>query len=107
MQYEKINLTSVPFCGVPDFDKLENFIKTHNINVNIEKLKKNFTHNIIIIDDSNVNNKNGECIEIQDKNITEIHNLLLKYNYTLYKIHNEVENDAKQENYIYLPVIDK
>ena len=48
-KYQEINITSIPFCGTPDFEKLRLFIIENNININIETLKKNFTHNNLII----------------------------------------------------------
>ena len=58
--YEKINLTSVPFCGSPDFEKLEEFIKIHNINININTLKRNLTHVVIVLDEENEENEENE-----------------------------------------------
>jgi flap endonuclease-1 len=52
LDYEKINLNSVPFCGTPDFEKLEEFISKYKLSINIETLKKNFTHVIIVMEDS-------------------------------------------------------
>jgi 5'-3' exonuclease len=52
LDYEKINLTSVPFCGTPDFEKLEEFISKYKLAINIETLKKNFTHVIIVMEES-------------------------------------------------------
>jgi 5'-3' exonuclease len=49
--YNQIELTSVPFCGVPDFIELEKFIIDNNLSINIEYLKKCFTHNIIIMEE--------------------------------------------------------
>jgi flap endonuclease-1 len=48
-KYQEIDIISIPFCGIPDFEKLTSFIKDNNININIETLKKNFTHNNLII----------------------------------------------------------
>lgn len=41
-----------PYCGVPDFSKLEEFFYTNNIRFNIEKLKKNFQAREVYFDDS-------------------------------------------------------
>jgi 5'-3' exonuclease len=49
--YKEIELTSVPFCGVPDFPALEKFVIDNKLMINIEKLEKYFTHNIVIIED--------------------------------------------------------
>jgi flap endonuclease-1 len=50
-EYEEIEIETVPFCGIPNFDELEKFISKNNLNINIETLKKNFTHNIIVVED--------------------------------------------------------
>ena len=51
LDYKKIDLTTIPFCGVPDFEKLEEFILRNKISINLETLKKNFTHVIIVMED--------------------------------------------------------
>ena len=45
------NIEKIPFCGSPDFEKLQEFIVEHDIHINIDKLRKDFTHNIIIFED--------------------------------------------------------
>ena len=52
--YPKHLLTSIPYCGVPDFKNLEKFVKDNNINISFETLEKNFTHNIVLIVDDDV-----------------------------------------------------
>jgi len=47
--YEQIDLKFVPFCGSPDLINLQKFVVDNNLNINIEKLKKDFTHNNIVI----------------------------------------------------------
>jgi flap endonuclease-1 len=48
-EYDKLEITSVPFCGTPDLKNLEKFVIDNNLSVNIQKLEKDFTHNNIII----------------------------------------------------------
>lgn len=57
-EFENYGLESIPFCGQPDFEKLQQFIIKYNVQVNIEKLYKDFIHNVIIYDDTDddVNN---------------------------------------------------
>jgi flap endonuclease-1 len=62
--YEKINLSSVPFCGSPDLVKLEEFINKHNIDIKIETLKKNLTHVVLVIEEEN-EEENEEEIEYE------------------------------------------
>ena len=47
--YHQIELTSVSFCASPDLKKLSKFITDNNLNINLEKLEKDFTHNNIIV----------------------------------------------------------
>ena len=47
--YEEIDLNSVHFCGSPDLISLHKFIVDNNLNINLEKLKKDFTHNNNIV----------------------------------------------------------
>ena len=49
--YEQIDLKTIAFCGAPDLKNLEKFIVDNSLNINIEKLIKDFTHNNIIIDE--------------------------------------------------------
>ena len=53
-QYKQANI-KIPYCGPPDFEKLDNFITQNNIKCNIENLKIAFTHQTtIIIEDDNI-----------------------------------------------------
>ena len=47
--YDKLEITSVPFCGTPDLKNLEKFVTNNNLNINILKLEKDFIHNNIVI----------------------------------------------------------
>ena len=49
---ENNTLFKIPFCGTPDFPSLEKFIAVHKIHLNIDKLVRDFTHNVVIFEDS-------------------------------------------------------
>lgn len=49
---EKQAMIKIPYCGSPDFSLLENFVSLRKIHVNIDKLCIDFTHNIVIFEDS-------------------------------------------------------
>jgi 5'-3' exonuclease len=49
---ENKEMIKIPFCGTPDFSCLEKFLITKKLQINIDKLKKDFTHNIIVFEDS-------------------------------------------------------
>ena len=73
-QYEKLNIGSIPFCGVPNFDLLESFISRHELyNIkNFNKLKECFVKNknIILFDD---NEKTDEvCVEEDDEKTEKV-----------------------------------
>jgi len=51
-EFECEKFEKIPFCGTPDFSLLEKFVKHHKIQVNIEKLRKDFTHNVVIFEGS-------------------------------------------------------
>lgn len=51
-EIENSVLFKIPFCGTPDFSSLEKFIARHKIYVNIDKLRTNFTHNVVVFEDS-------------------------------------------------------
>jgi 5'-3' exonuclease len=48
--YEQKNI-KIPYCGEPDFNKLEEFIIKNNIRCSIEGLKKSFIRQNIIFQD--------------------------------------------------------
>lgn len=46
------DIYDIPFCGKPDFDKLQEFMRCNNLpQMNFENLKKHFTTNIIVFDE--------------------------------------------------------
>ena len=47
--YDQHPLTEVPFCGFPDIPVLEKFMLDNKINLNIEKLKKHFARDFVIV----------------------------------------------------------
>ena len=49
--YDQHPLTEVPFCGFPDIPVLEKFMVDNKINLNIEKLKKHFARDFVIVRD--------------------------------------------------------
>ena len=51
-ELENASMIKIPFCGSPDFTSLEQFVSTHKIQLNIEKLRKDFTHNVVVFEDS-------------------------------------------------------
>lgn len=51
-EIENSVLFKIPFCGTPDFSSLEKFISMHKIHINIDKLRMNFTHNVVVFEDS-------------------------------------------------------
>lgn len=56
-EFEDYKIKSIPYCGKPDFPKLEKFVITHGIHVNIDKLRKDFIYNEIVFEDSDDENK--------------------------------------------------
>ena len=49
--FEDYGIENIPFCGHPNFDELEYFIKTHKIYTNLEKIKNDFTLKIIVFEE--------------------------------------------------------
>jgi len=73
-KYQKLNIETIPFCGVPNFDLLESFIAKHELyNIkNFNKLKECFVKNKQIVLFDEVNEKQtendgfeGECLETE------------------------------------------
>ena len=51
-EYIIMEIDNIPYCGVPDFEKLKEFISEHKINLSIENLRKNFVHDIVFVCES-------------------------------------------------------
>lgn len=51
-EFEDYKLDKIPFCGTPDFKKLEKFVISHKVQINMDKLRKDFTHQEFIFEDS-------------------------------------------------------
>lgn len=49
--FSDYNIDKIPYCGQPDFDRLEKFATTHKLSLNVDKFKSNFTRQIVILDD--------------------------------------------------------
>ena len=49
-EFENFELNHIPYSGTPDFDKLSIFIKSHHLDININKIKDSFTRNIVFAD---------------------------------------------------------
>lgn len=76
-EYEKVNY-KIKYCGVPDFQKLDEFLFKNNIRCSIEGLKKSFVHQtkIVFADDDDekdlvIEDDNIETlvVEIEKKNV--------------------------------------
>jgi flap endonuclease-1 len=51
INYERHEIKNISYCGSPDFNELQKFTEKNNININSEKLKKSFVHDIIFVED--------------------------------------------------------
>ena len=56
-------MIKIPYCGAPDFSFLEKFVSSRKINVNIDKLCKDFTHNVVVFEGSD----DDEEVEVEDE----------------------------------------
>lgn len=54
-EFDEYNINSIPYCGSPDFDILHEFIKKNNIDIDIEKIRKDFTREIMFVDSDTEN----------------------------------------------------
>lgn len=51
-EYLQADLVKIPYCGRPDFNVFEEFVKENKINVNLEKMRNVFTkNNMVFIDE--------------------------------------------------------
>ena len=48
--FTDIHEQDIPYCGIPDFSALQYFLIQHNINISLEKIKKIYQPNILIIE---------------------------------------------------------
>ena len=86
-EYKQMEIDHVPFCGVPNFDELKNFIFENNININIEYLKKCFTTNNIIVEEEDY--INFETIIETDDTVVKLE--------THIEIHSNIEINVKPD----------
>ena len=49
-EFDNYNISSIPYCGFPDFTLLAEFNKKHRLEINMEKITKDFTREIIFED---------------------------------------------------------
>ena len=69
-EYEQFNI-KIPYCGVPEFQKLEEFLFKHNIHCSIEGMKKAFVHQTTIVfaedeeQDLEIEEDDGEILVIK------------------------------------------
>ena len=75
---ENYGVNNIPYCGRPEFEKLQSFVNKYNITINIEKLKKDFIHNVVVFesdddvveddDDDDVVEDDDDDDVVEDKN---------------------------------------
>lgn len=63
-KFPEYNVENIAYCGCPNFDALEKFIVKHNIHLNIDKLRSDFTQNIIVFEDSENENEVQDMEEV-------------------------------------------
>jgi len=61
-EYKKLEIESIPFCGAPHFENLQNFISRHKLfGINFDKIKSHFTeNNVVIMGSDNEDNEDGD-----------------------------------------------
>lgn len=66
--YEKTSI-SIPYCGEPDFNKLQHFIFKKNVQTNMEALKQAFVHQSLVFESSEEEVDMEKEVEKREKNI--------------------------------------
>lgn len=56
-KYETLDISEVPYCGHPDFEKLTEFVQLHDVRLNLDYLHSAFVHNIVIFNDDDEDDK--------------------------------------------------
>ena len=51
-EYDATDITSIDYCGVPDFERLNNFISKNKIHINVEHLREFFMPKEILFEES-------------------------------------------------------
>jgi 5'-3' exonuclease len=60
---------TIPYCGKPDFKKLELFVRKNNIRCNMDNLKAAFTQNVIIFGEDEETDIETDGKDEESKNI--------------------------------------
>jgi 5'-3' exonuclease len=50
-EYSKDEMTSVPFCGTPDYKRLKDFAFKHNMRIDIDGLCKSFANRCVVFEE--------------------------------------------------------
>lgn len=50
-QYEQYQIDTVPYCGIPNFQALKEFVFKHNICLDVDGLRKAFIHDVLIFEE--------------------------------------------------------
>lgn len=91
--FEDYKITEIPFCGIPDFDKLQAFLNRNNINISIHRIINNFSKcDIVFIDEDTKNNIN----EIGKDTDTKNNNAFIHDNKQ--NINKEIDKNNKQDS---------
>lgn len=69
-KFEDYDINYIPYCGKPNFEELKKFILDKKVYVNIEKLKKDFIHNLVVFEGSEDESEGN--ISEEDENYFEI-----------------------------------
>jgi 5'-3' exonuclease len=51
-EFEDDGISNIPYCGRPNFELLEKFLITHQIQLDIDRLRQDFVSNMVIFEDS-------------------------------------------------------
>lgn len=51
-EFDGYDMVTVPYCGTPDFDLLEKFVHEHKMNINLTRVRKDFTYTEVVFEDS-------------------------------------------------------
>ena len=66
--YEKANI-KIPYCGQPDFNKLQEFVFKKNVRSNMEALRQSFTHQSLVFESSEGEIEKEETEETEEKEV--------------------------------------
>ena len=52
LDYDRSTIETIAYCGIPEFNDLQTFLKDQNVLLNVKELESSFIHNVIVFEEN-------------------------------------------------------